>query len=234
MTTAVSSDPFAALAKTSSASSTSSTKTSSTSTSNSAKAEPGAADRFLKMLVTQLQNQDPLNPMDNAQITSQMAQINTVNGIETLNAAMLGLNGQFVQMQALQGAALVGHDITVQGNRVALDGTAGAEIGSGGFELAGTADQVKLEILNPAGRVVDTLNLGAQAAGRHGFEWAAKNVADGADYRFRVSATNGTAAVSSTSLMRDQVQAVSTSSGSLLLQTRHSGDVPYGDVKAFN
>ena len=225
MTTAVSSDPFAALAKASSASSSATT---------SAKAEPGAADRFLKMLVTQLQNQDPLNPMDNAQITSQMAQINTVNGIETLNATVQGLNGQFVQMQALQGAALVGHDITVQGNRVALDGKAGAEIGSGGFELAATADQVKVEILNPAGRVVDTLNLGAQAAGRHGFEWAAKNVADAADYRFRISATKGAATVSSTSLMRDQVQAVSTSSGSLLLQTRHSGDVPYGDVKAFN
>ena len=226
MTTAVSSDPFAALAK------TSSTKTTSTSTSNSAKAEPGAADRFLKMLVTQLQNQDPLNPMDNAQITSQMAQINTVNGIQTLNTSVQALNGQFVQMQALQGAALVGHDITLQGNRVALDSSTG--IGSGGYELAGTAGQVKVEIISPAGRVVDTLELGAQPAGRHGFEWAAKGAVDGADYKFRITAGNGAATVPSSPLMRDQVQAVSTAGGSLLLQTRHSGDVPYSDVKAFN
>ena len=60
--------------------------------------EAGSADRFLKMLVTQLQNQDPLNPMDNAQITSQMAQINTVSGIEKLNTTVQGLNGQFMQM----------------------------------------------------------------------------------------------------------------------------------------
>ena len=226
MTTAVSSDPFAALAKTSTSSTTTGTGT--------GKTDADAADRFLKLLVTQLQNQDPLNPMDNAQITSQMAQINTVNGIQTLNTTVQGLHGQFVQMQALQGAALVGHDITVQGSRVALDSHAGAQTGTGGFELSGTADQVKVEILNPAGHVVDTLNLGAQAAGRHGFEWAAKNAVDGLDYHFRITATNGTATVGSTSLMRDQVQAVSTTSGSLMLQTQHSGDVPYGDVKAFN
>ena len=45
----------------------------------------GSEDRFLKLLVAQMQNQDPLNPMDNAQVTSQMAQINTVSGIDKLN-----------------------------------------------------------------------------------------------------------------------------------------------------
>ncbi len=59
-----------------------------------------------------MQNQDPMNPMDNAQVTSQMAQINTVTGIEKLNTTVAGLNGQFVQMQALQGASLVGRDVT--------------------------------------------------------------------------------------------------------------------------
>ena len=54
-------------------------------TATAKKDEAGSADRFLKLLVAQMQNQDPLNPMDNAQVTSQMAQINTVNGIEKLN-----------------------------------------------------------------------------------------------------------------------------------------------------
>ena len=80
----------------------------------------GSADRFLKLLVAQMQNQDPLNPMDNAQVTSQMAQINTVTGIEKLNTTVQGLNSQFVQMQALQGAALVGRDVIVAGNRLAV------------------------------------------------------------------------------------------------------------------
>jgi flagellar basal-body rod modification protein FlgD len=71
----------------------------------------GSADRFLTMLVTQLQNQDPLNPMDNAQITSQMAQINAVTGLEKVNASVQALGTQLLQMQAMQGAALVGRDV---------------------------------------------------------------------------------------------------------------------------
>ena len=58
------------------------------------------SDRFLKLLVAQMQNQDPLNPMDNAQVTSQMAQINTVTGIDKLNATVQGLSSQFMQLIA--------------------------------------------------------------------------------------------------------------------------------------
>ena len=192
--------------------------------------DAGSADRFLKLLVAQMQSQDPLNPMDNAQVTSQMAQINTVNGIAQLNATVDGLNRQFVQMQTLQGAALVGHDVTLEGNRLAVAGG----LGVGGFELQGTADRVKVEILGPSGRVVDTLDLGAQGVGRHGFEWPAPALPDGAAYTFRIVASTGTAAVAATPLMRDRVEAVSTVGDRLVLQTRHNGSVGYADVKAFN
>ena len=102
------------------------------SSSTLAADDPGSAERFLKLLVTQMQNQDPLNPLDNAQVTSQLAQINTVNGIEKLNSTVQGLSGQFVQMQALQGASLVGHDVVIAGNQLAIaDG-----VGKAGFELA--------------------------------------------------------------------------------------------------
>ena len=70
--------------------------------------EAGSEDRFLKLLVTQMQNQDPLNPMDNAEVTSQMAQINTVSGIDKLNKTVAGLNSQLVQLQALVGFPLAG------------------------------------------------------------------------------------------------------------------------------
>ncbi len=73
-----------------------------------------------------MQNQDPLNPLDNAQVTSQLAQINTVNGIEKLNTTVQGLSGQFMQMQALQGASLVGRDVVVAGNQLAFEDGVGA------------------------------------------------------------------------------------------------------------
>ena len=79
------------------------------------------ADRFLKLLVAQMQNQDPLSPMDNAQVTSQMAQINTVTGIDKLNSTVQGLSTQFMQLQAVQGASLVGRDVIVAGNKLSVD-----------------------------------------------------------------------------------------------------------------
>jgi flagellar basal-body rod modification protein FlgD len=194
--------------------------------------EAGSQDRFLKLLVAQMQNQDPLNPMDNAQVTSQMAQINTVNGVEKLNTTVQGLNTQFVQMQALQGASLVGRDVVVQGDKFS---TTDKGLTQGGFDLGGVADSVKVEVLNAAGRVIDTVDLGAQSAGRHGFDWtppAGVNAELGA--KFRLVAKSGAAAVPATPLMRDTVNAVTTGGDSLTLELDKSGSVSYADIKAFN
>ena len=186
-----------------------------------------SADRFLKLLVAQMKNQDPLNPMDNAQVTSQMAQISTVNGIATLNTTVKGLNTQFVQMQALQGAGLVGHVVTVQGDRLAIaDGT-----GQGAFELASSADHVKLEVLGPAGQAIATKELGAASAGRQRFEWSAGTHVDDENLRFRITATRGAASVKVTPLMQDAVLAVSAGGDTLNLETLYSGTLPYSAVK---
>ena len=192
--------------------------------------ESGSAERFLKLLVAQMQNQDPLNPTDNAQVTSQLAQINTVNGIEKLNTTVAGLSGQFSNLQALQGVSLVGRDITVQGNRMWVEDGQGV----GGFELGGAAGRVKVEVLSPAGVVLDTLELGAQGSGSHAFDWTPKAGVDTDGARFRVSATTGTTAVATTALMRDHIESVSTAGGQLTLQTRLSGPISYDVVKAFN
>jgi flagellar basal-body rod modification protein FlgD len=192
--------------------------------------DAGSADRFLKLLVAQMQNQDPLNPLDNAQVTTQMAQINTVSGIAKLNETVQGLTGQFMQMQALQGAALVGHDVIVPGNK--LDVADG--MGQGGFELTSPADAVKVEVLNAGGRVIDTLQLGAQTAGRHSFSWDASKAGTDTNLTFRVAAKSGAADLTAAPLMRDQVTAVSTGGDTLTLELARSGSTPYAQVKAFN
>jgi flagellar basal-body rod modification protein FlgD len=200
--------------------------------SSTTKNDAGSEDRFLKLLVAQMQNQDPMNPLDNAQVTSQMAQINTVSGIDKLNKTVAGLNSQLVQLQALQGVTLVGHDVTVAGDRLSV--ADGSGVGVGGFELSGAADNVKVEILNAAGKVSGTLNLGAMSSGKHSFEWPSGSVQDADGYRFRVSATSGSASVLSGTLMRDRVDAVSSSGNALNLELHHSGVVSYDTVKAFN
>lgn len=203
--------------------------TASSSTTKSSN-EAGSEDRFLKLLVTQMQNQDPLNPMDNAQITSQMAQINTVNGVEKLNTTVQGLNTQFSQLQALTGASLVGRQVTLAGNKLNVDGNSS----SAAFDLAGNATDVRVEVLSAAGRVVDTKILGPLNSGRHEFTWQAQTQADGTPYSYRVVALKGTAAVASSTLMHDRVEAVNTDAKGLVLQTRYAGPIAYSDIKSIN
>lgn len=192
--------------------------------------DPGSQDRFLKLLVTQLQNQDPLSPMDNAQLTSQIAQINTVTGIATLNTSVQGLSSQFLQMQTLQGASLVGKSVIVPGNKIDIaDG-----VGQGGFELTTPADAVKVEVLSPAGQVLDTLNIGAQSAGVHGFDWVAGTYDNTSNLTFRITANSGSTKLDATALMRDKVNAVSTSGSALQLELARAGTVDYSTVKAIN
>lgn len=190
-----------------------------------------ASDRFLKLLVAQMQNQDPLNPMDNAQVTSQMAQISTVTGVEKLNTTVGGLNAQFVQMQALQGATLVGTDVVVAGNKLS---TNEAGTPQGGFDLGGAASSVKVEVLSGSGQVIDTIDLGAQTTGRHSFDWKpSAGVAASNGASFRVVAKNGAGDVTATPLMRDKVDAVTTGD-TLQLELRNAGTVKYTDIKSFN
>ena len=194
--------------------------------------DAGAQDRFLKLLVAQMKNQDPLNPLDNAQVTSQMAQIQTVAGVERLNATVESLSGHFAQLQALQGASLVGRDVLVEGDALS---TNAAGLRQGGFDLAAPADRVRVEVLARSGAVIDTLDLGAAGRGRHGFDWTPATGVDPAlADRFRVLAQRGTTAVAATPLMRDRVDAVSTGGDTLTLELRRSGQVPHTAVKAYH
>ena len=191
------------------------------------KAAADTQDRFLKLLVAQMQNQDPMNPMDNAQVTSQMAQIQTVTGIGTLDTTVKGLTSQFNQMQGLQSVSLVGRDVSVAGNRLSFaDGVGGV----GSFELTSAADTVKLEVLTAAGGVIDTVQLGAQGTGRQSFEWPNANYDDSAGLKFRITASQGAAAVSSTTFTQDKVVAVNTSGSKLQLQLQNIGLVDYSAV----
>ncbi|MDE1949130.1 MAG: flagellar hook assembly protein FlgD [Burkholderiales bacterium] len=186
---------------------------------------------FLTLLVTQMQNQDPLSPMDNSQMTSQLAQINTVSGINTLNTSVQSLNTQLVQMQALQAATLVGQNVTVPGNDLTIKGGSG----QGAFKLAGAADSVTVQVLDPSGQVVANQSLGAMPAGVQGISWPAGTLADASPgYTFKVAATQGGAAVPTTALMLDKVNSVFTSNGVLTLDLQNSGNVPYTSVQSLN
>jgi len=211
-------------------SSTTSAIGTSSSPATAAANDAGSQDRFLKLLITQIQNQDPLSPMDNAQVTSQIAQINTVSGIQQLNTTVQGLTGQFTQLQALQSANLVGRDVVVPGN--VLDINSG--VGQGGFELSSPADAVKVDVLSPSGQVIGSQALGALGSGSHSFNWPAGTATNDSGLRFRVTATSGSVNSMPTMLMRDRVNAINTSGKVLNLELQNAGSVPYSSVRALN
>ena len=185
-------------------------------------------DRFLKLLVAQLNNQDPMNPMDNAQMTTQLAQINTVSGIQQLNQTVTNMVNQFASLQLMQGSAMVGHDVLVDGSTLTKDGTTGR----GAVALADAASSVSVDVVNASGAVVDTLNLGALPAGNHSFESDLSKYDSTSALTFKVTATIGTSTVSATPLVRDKVSSISTGVNGIVVDLAHSPSVSYGTVRA--
>jgi flagellar basal-body rod modification protein FlgD len=188
-------------------------------------------DRFLKLLVTQLKNQDPLNPMDNAQMTSQMAQISTVEGIDKLNATLKMILEGSNENQAMQAAALVGHGVLVPGSGLALSG--GMAIG--GIELDEPADRVTVTIKDASGIAMKTLELGGSEAGSHGIAWDGKTdsgaqAADGT-YSISVNAQRGDAKVGARTLELGMVSSVVRTSDGVSLNVGALGAFKMSDVR---
>lgn len=213
---------------TSAVTNTPSTANSSTTAKTSNSDTSASQDRFLKLLVAQLNNQDPMNPMDNAQMTTQLAQINTVSGIEKLNQTVTSMVNQFSAMQMLQGSNLVGHEVVADGSVLTKNGTKGA----GALSLAESATSVSVQVFNTSGAVVDTIKLGSLSAGHHNFESDLSKYTSTGNLTFKVTAVNGTQTVEATPLIRDKVTSVSTDTSGLQVDLANNPSVAYSTVKA--
>lgn len=153
-------------------------------------------NQFLTLLVTQLQNQDPLNPMDNAEVTSQIAQLSTVNGITQLNNTLLALTGQMDVSQSMQAANLIGKGVLVPGTKVSLgsdpDDPTIKQSTPFGVDIISPATKVIVTITDASGKAVRQMDLGALPVGVHSVSWDGKGdggvpLTDGA-YNIKVSA----------------------------------------------
>lgn len=153
-------------------------------------------NNFLTMLIAQLKNQDPTNPMQNSELTSQLAQINMTRGIERLNTTLGAISGQISGNQSIQASALIGHGVMVPGNEI-LVGNEGSTVSTTpfGIELERSADSVTATISDASGNVVRTIDIGGLNAGVHSFSWDGTledgtNAPDGA-YTVAINAKNG-------------------------------------------
>ena len=203
----------------------------SSSTTTSKTDAEGIQSYFLTLLTTQLQNQDPLNPMDSSAMTSQLAQISTVEGVTTLNTTLTKLMNNLSSSEALQAADLVGHAVLVDGSKLELS----SSVAAGGVELASAADAVTVTISDSNGNVVKTLDLGKLSAGVHEFAWDGTNqngttVADG-EYSVKVTATADSKAVTASTLQLGTVNYVVTGGSEVQVDVGSLGRVAVSDIK---
>ena len=188
-------------------------------------------DRFLKLLVTQMKNQDPLNPMDNAQVTSQMAQLSTVSGIDKLNSTLQALSSSMIASQSMQAASMIGHVVMVPGNKMELVNGQGV----GALDLTQPADNVSVAITDAAGNVVRNMHMGSQKTGSVPLQWDGLNdsgqkLADG-NYTFSATAQLGGVQSSPATMSYGLVNSVMQGTQGASLNVGQLGEISMASVK---
>ncbi len=128
---------------------------------------------FLELMITQMNNQDPLSPQDNSQFIAQLAQFSSVEGIQRLNESFDSFSGNFTSNQALQASSLVGRSVTVPGDTTyLLDG----QLVSGMANLPASTADLNISIYGNGGELLEQVPVGFQGAGDMTFRWDGQNL----------------------------------------------------------
>jgi len=148
-------------------------------------------DDFLKLLISQLQNQDPLKPLDNQEFASQLATFNSLEQLIGVNERLEALQSKLFQSNQFSATALIGKLITTAGNQIGLGQGEGSAIR---YQLSNDAARVAVSIYNAQGGLVRTLDLGNQKSGDQSIQWDGKDSAGkelpGGIYRFEINASD--------------------------------------------
>lgn len=169
------------------------------SASSGVNGQLGQSD-FLKLMTTQLNNQDPTNPMDNSQFLAQIAQFASVSGIQDMQNSIKQLADSLVSNQTMQAASLVGHQVVAAGSNATL-GSNG--VLSGAIDLSQSTSDLMVGIYDASGQLVKKMDLGAQGQGMIPFSWDGINT-DG------TRSPNGIYQVKALANINGSAQAVST------------------------
>lgn len=189
-------------------------------------------DTFLTLMLTQLQNQDPMQPLESGEFLSQLAAFETAAGVGNLESSLAALNASLYTSQALQASSLLGHEVLTTSSTATLAGSGSI---TGVVQLAQSTGSVQLEVLDASGAVVRHIDLGSQPAGKVPFEW------DGLDdegarlppgqYQIKatVSGADGTTQAGAVALSAE-VQSVSLDGGDILLNLADGSQIPFSQV----
>ena len=203
---------------------------------------------FLELMITQLENQDPLSPQDNGEFIAQLAQFSSVEGIERLNENFESFSSNFTSNRALQASSLVGRSVTVPGDSsYLLEG----HLVSGIAELPATTTDLNVSIYSASGELVEQVPLGFRPSGPVNFRWDGLNFeVDGelvpttsgraerlppGQYTFDITATqDGKEEALALSLSANVNSVTVEANGNIVLNLAGLGSVDLDDVRQFN
>lgn len=197
-----------------------------------AKATQGMGkDAFLTLLITQLQNQDPLNPADSTEFTAQLAQFSSLEQLSQINSQLETLGLYQASINNAQAVSFIGKEVLARGNTIEL---AAGKTAACEFELGAPAQTVVVSIYDANGRFVREIHAAAMPAGRQRLNWDGKdlsgNPAAAGAYTFEVQAESASGEkVNATTCLRGVVQGVTFEQGVTYLRVG-SGRVAVGEV----
>ncbi|MDZ5434462.1 flagellar hook assembly protein FlgD [Pseudomonas fluorescens] len=191
-------------------------------------------DAFLQLLVTQLKNQNPLEPQDNGEFVAQLAQFSSLEGITTLNDTVAGIASNYNSSQALQASSLVGRSVIAPGDKAVVDTTKGM---TGSISIPQSVASTTVKITDKDGKVIRTLELTDQKAGNASFTWDGKddagNVAPTGTYTFAANTTidgQGVALITNLPATVNSVT-ISQTGGELMLNLAGLGSIALSKVQ---
>ena len=186
-------------------------------------------DDFFKMLLAQIQNQDPLNPMDGKDFATQLAQFSSLERLGDINGQLETMNLYQASLNNAQSLNLIGREVTAIGDAIKVEG----EFTDLTYNLSGDAKKVSVKIYDEAGDMVDTLELGNQKEGTNSVTWNCSGVPEG-NYTFDVSAVDGNGEkVDVDTMITGIVTGVAFKNGASYLSI-NGQDIAFGDVISVN
>jgi flagellar basal-body rod modification protein FlgD len=189
---------------------------------------------FLKLMTTQLNNQDPMKPMNSGEFFNQISQFSSVAGIQDLQNTFSQVADAMFSGQALQASSLVGRNVMLESSTVNLDPNGTAE---GVVDLNTPADNVRVNVYTQSGELVKTIEMGAQPPGTVGFTWDGTN--DKGDkqnqgqYFIKAEARYGRDSFSQPTWTKQRVESVTLGNGlqDIQLNMANNRDISLSQVK---
>ena len=189
---------------------------------------------FLKLMTTQLQNQDPFAPMENADFIAQMAQFSTVTGITDMGQSLKGISNQLSEFRIATATNMLGNSVLVPGKRAYPDGDGAVH---GVVDLPAASGTTNVVFTSQNGDILHVEELGAQSSGLAGFSWQdiPQDVWESNDY-INVEAfadQGGGLEGVSTSVFGEVLAASTSSADGVMLDVKGYGDINVNEVVRF-